>query len=249
MQDYKLIADNYLAWFADNMSKLKNKYRKFCIENSYDWDEDVFSDTYLKIYDIISKKGIADSSEKGYDNYTFMAFKNNIRNEKNYCRTKNRDYNVTSDNIEQLYEDWYNDNHTSSTQKLKRDLFIDFATLYIILSVEEAFDAEHARLYKLKVLVKGMTFKKLAELDENQVYTVRGLFISTKGKYGPHPVAVGDDFFIDLPKHATEDVKNIIACDDDVLAINNGLVGIKARPYEKDGKTYIGFDWVDITED
>lgn len=163
MQDYKLIADNYLTWFADNMSKLKNKYRKFCIENSYDWDEDVFSDTYLKIYDIISKKGIADSSEKGYDNYTFMAFKNNIRNEKNYCRTKNRDYNVTSDNIEQLYEDWYNNNHTSSTQKLKRDLFIDFATLYIILSVEEAFDAERARLYKLKVLVKGMTFKKLAE--------------------------------------------------------------------------------------
>lgn len=111
-----------------------------------------------------------------------------------------------------------------------------------------SFAQRHNHYNKFTYKLESDTFKKLTELDENQVYTVRGLFISTKGKYGQHPVAVGDDFFIDLPKHATEDVKNIIACDDDVLAINNGLVGIKARPYEKDGKTYIGFDWVDIIE-
>lgn len=163
-QNNKDIADAYLVWVSKNYTHLKNKYFKFCQENQFDYDEDIFSETYLKIYDVILKKGIEDSSEKGFDNYTFKSYKNNIMNEKNYCRTKNRDYNVTSDNIEQLYEDWYNDNHTSSTQKLKRDLFIDFATLYIILSVEEAFDAEHARLYKLKVLVKGMTFKKLADI-------------------------------------------------------------------------------------
>ena len=111
-----------------------------------------------------------------------------------------------------------------------------------------SFAQRHNHDNKFTYKLESQTFKKLAELDENQVYTVRGLFITTKGKYGAHPVAVGDDFFIALPKHATADVKDIINCDDDVLAINNGLVGIKTRPYEKDGKTYVGFDWVDITE-
>ena len=111
-----------------------------------------------------------------------------------------------------------------------------------------SFAKRHNHENKFTYKLESETFKKLAELDQNVVYTIRGLFISTKGKYGPHPVAVGNDFFIDLPKHATQEVKDIIANDDDVKAINDGQVGIKARPYEKDGKTYIGFDWVDITE-
>lgn len=154
----------FIQYISENYTRLKRKYCRFCQENQFSWDEDIYSETILRCYDTIKKKGkLNDTTPHGIESYFFLAFRNNIRNEKNYCRTKNRDYNVTSDNIEQLYEDWYNDNHTSSTQKLKRDLFIDFATLYIILSVEEAFDAEHARLYKLKVLVKGMTFKKLAD--------------------------------------------------------------------------------------
>lgn len=111
-----------------------------------------------------------------------------------------------------------------------------------------SFAKKHNHENKFTYKLESETFKKLAELDENEVYTVRGLFISRKGKYGDHPVAVGNDFFIDLPKHATQEVKDIIADDDDVKAINDGKVGIKARPYEKDGKTYIGFDWIDITE-
>lgn len=112
-----------------------------------------------------------------------------------------------------------------------------------------SFAQRHNHDNKFTYKLESETFKKLADLDENQeVYTIRGLFISTKGKYGSHPVAVCDDFFIDLPKYATQEVKDIIASDEDVKAINEGAVGITTRPYEKDGKTYIGFDWVDITE-
>lgn len=98
--------------------------------------------------------------------------------------------------------------------------------------------------YKLE----SQDFKKLSELEEGKKYQIRGLFISHKGNYGDHPVAVGNDFFIDLPKHATQDVKDIIADESDCKAINDGLVGITPRPYEKNGKQYIGFDWVDLDD-
>lgn len=104
--------------------------------------------------------------------------------------------------------------------------------------------AESQFTYRLE----SKDFRKLATLEEGKKYQIRGLFISRKGKFGDHPVAVGNEFFIDLPKHATQDVKDIIADADDVKAINDGLVGITIRPYEKDGKTYIGFDWVDLED-
>lgn len=157
------IADNYLNWFSQHYTELKWKFCKFCQENHYDFDEDVFSDTYLKIYDTIAKKGLKDNSPKGYSGYTFIAFKNNIRLEKVYLREKKRDYNVNSQQLQELYEQYYNEHNDTAKAKLLKDLWIDYATLYILLTVEQNFDSEHFYLYKLKVLEKNMTFKKLAE--------------------------------------------------------------------------------------
>ena len=156
-------ADNYLIWFSQHYQELKGKYAKFCKENNYDWDEDIFSDTYLKIYDCIIKNGIKDDTPHGMSGYTFMSFKNNIRNEQRYCRSRLRDKNISSDNINDLYENWFNKTQDSSRVKLEHDLFQDFSILYIMLLVEKNFDSEHFYLYRIKTLTKGMTFKKLAE--------------------------------------------------------------------------------------
>lgn len=155
--------DLFLNFINQNYVDLKNKYWKFCQENFYDWDEDVYSDTIIRCYDIIERNGLKDKSPYGIESYFFKAFVNNIRNEKNYSRIKKRDFNITSDNINDIYEAWYNKTQDSSKVKLVNDLFKDFAILYIMTRVEANFDAEHFYLYRLKSLVPDMTFKRLAE--------------------------------------------------------------------------------------
>ena len=157
------IADNYLQWFSKHYDELKYKFFNFCREKHLDWNEDIFSDTYLKVYDTITKNGMKDTSEYGMSAYTFMSFRNNIKLEKVYSRNKKRDRNINSDNINEVYEAWYNENYDSSKTKLLNDLWKDFSTLYIMLQVEQNFDQEHFYLFKLKALTKGMTFKKLQE--------------------------------------------------------------------------------------
>lgn len=157
------IADNYLQWFSKHYDELKYKFFNFCREKHLDWNEDIFSDTYLKVYDTITKNGMKDTSDYGMSAYTFMSFRNNIKLEKVYSRNKKRDRNINSDNINEVYESWYNENYDSSKIKLLNDLWKDFSTLYIMLQVEQNFDQEHFYLFKLKALTKGMTFKKLQE--------------------------------------------------------------------------------------
>lgn len=156
-------AEIFLNYINDNYVKLKWKYYRFCQENQMDWDEDVYSDTIIRCYDIINRNGIKDKSPYGMESYFFKAFKNNILNEKNYSRNKKRDRNITSDNINEIYEKYYNNTFDSSRVKLMGDLFNDFAILYIMTKVEDNFDSEHFYLYRLKSLMPNMTFKKLAE--------------------------------------------------------------------------------------
>ena len=154
------IANNYLEWFGKRYSLLKNKYRRFCSEKQYDWDEDIFSDTYLKIYEKIKKDGLRDTTDKGFDDYTFRSFKQNIQREKMYSRVAKRDFNVQD--VNGIYEEFLNENDIPTTAKIKSDLFKDFATLYIMTIVEENFDGEHFYLFKLKHL-EQMTYKQIVE--------------------------------------------------------------------------------------
>lgn len=154
--------NTFIKYINDNYQLLKNKYRKFCSEKHYDWDEDVFSDTILKCYDAIQRKGkLEDTTAQGIENYFFRSFKQNIQREKQYCRVSKRDLNITSDNINNIYEDWYNKFNDSSINKIKSDLYKDFSVLYIMHKVEEEFDGEHFYLFKLKSLMPDMTYKKL----------------------------------------------------------------------------------------
>lgn len=153
----------FLNYINDHYTQLKNKYFKFCQEKQYTWDEDIFSDTIIKCYESIVKRGIKDKTPQGIENYFFKAFKNNIMNERRYSRIKKRDNNITSDNINELYENWYNSNFSDARVKIINDLFKDFSILYIMMQVESNFDSEHFYLFKVKTLVPDMTFKKLAD--------------------------------------------------------------------------------------
>ena len=161
-KDKEQIANNYLNWFASNYSTLKRKYNTYCILNNYDFDEDIFSDTYLKIYETIRRNGLKDATPQGFDNYTFLSFRTNIKREGQYARNTKRDRNIPNDDINTLYEEWYDSNKISPRTKLLNDLYIDFSVLYIMLMVEKNFDNEHFYLFKLKTLCK-MTYKQVQE--------------------------------------------------------------------------------------
>ena len=154
----------FINYINDHYQTLKRKYRRFCIEKQYDWDEDIFSDTILSCYTAIEKKGsLNDKTNQGIENYFFRSFKQNLQREKQYCRVSKRDTNYNSDNINEVYEEWYNENNSPAKIKLLNDLWKDFATLYILTKVEDNFDDEHFRLFRLKYLVPSMTYKKLQE--------------------------------------------------------------------------------------
>lgn len=159
MEDHTL----FLNYISDNYKDLYFKYRQFCKEKQYEWDEDIFQDTIIKCFDTITKNGkLKDSSPQGIENYFFISFKTNLKREKQYARNVKRDLNYTTEKVSEAYESWYNSFHTSSTEKLKSDLWKDFSTLYLMAKVEEAFDQEHFYLFKLKHLC-GMTYSQLAQ--------------------------------------------------------------------------------------
>lgn len=157
MEDEKI----FINYINDHYDLLKNKYKKFCNEKQYTFDEDVFSDTIIKCYDAIEKKGsLDDKTPYGIESYFFKSFKQNLQREKQYARNEKRDCNFTSDEVESLYEDYVNQTEKSSHTKLKNDLYVDFATLYLMSKVEEHFDEEHFYLFRIKNLC-NLTYKQL----------------------------------------------------------------------------------------
>lgn len=155
--------DKFINYISQHYDELQCKYRTFCGLNGYNWDWDIFQDTIIKCFDAIAKKGkLLDTTPQGMENYFFIAFKLNIKREGQYARVQKRDLNVTSDNINEVYEEWYNENHTTSRQKLLTDLWKDFSTLFIMNVVESNFPEEDFYLFKLKTLC-GMTYKQVQE--------------------------------------------------------------------------------------
>lgn len=74
------------------------------------------------------------------------------------------------------------------------------------------------------------------------------LSINEQSKFGPQPcVWFNGDNCLNLPKYATEEVRRMINDPEVIEAVNAGIAGVKARKYQgRDGKTYVGFEWVDL---
>lgn len=154
------IARKYIEWIAENYLQQVSKLMKYCKDKSIDYDEDVFSNTYLNIYEKILRDGLKDSTPKGFDNYTFKSFKMNLARESQYARNKYRNNNIKPESIHELYDEYYNEQFDDSNAKLMNDLFKDFTTLFIAKAIEENFNAELNNLFKLKML-NDLTYKQI----------------------------------------------------------------------------------------
>lgn len=154
----------FLNYINDNYNILKDRFRRFCFDKSYEWDEDIFCNTILSCYETISKKGLQDSSPLGIENYFFMSFKFNVMRDKLYSRNKARDRNISD--INGAYENYCNNNLKTAEEKIANDLFCDFATTYILNKVEQNFDSVSFYLYRLKTLIPKMTYKRLQSITK-----------------------------------------------------------------------------------
>lgn len=153
-------ATKFINTINDHYETVKKELQSYCDSVGERFDEDIFQDTIIKCYTLISKNGeMKDSSYQGCKNFMFQAFKRNLKREQQYARNQKRDGNVT--NLSKHNEVYLNSKLTQE-EKLKSDLYKDFATLYLMKRVEEEFDTEHFYLFRLKTFT-NMTYAQLSE--------------------------------------------------------------------------------------
>lgn len=166
----------------DNYEQVKKELQSYCDSVGEKFDEDIFQDTILKCFLLIEKNGkMKDSSFQGCKNLMFQSFKRNMQREKLYARVSKKDGNITNlSAVNELYQNTL----LTTEEKLKSDLFKDYATLFLLKQVEENFDAEHFYLFRLKTFDKNMTYQKLAE--KTGVKGVRQKIVNVKNWLREH---------------------------------------------------------------
>ena len=94
---------------------------------------------------------------------------------------------------------------------------------------------------------KDFTFKKLSDFYNYGIKAVRvfGFFFTKSTEYGLQPVAIARNCLINLPKHKTDTISDMLKNADCVSAIKNGDCTLKLREYKsKYGKTCYDFDFI-----
>ena len=158
----KEIADKFLQLVNRKYSDFKKKWAKHAIEKGIEFDEDVYSDSIIKVYDYIVKNGMKDSSDEGLANYFFRSFITNSKREKVYAREKLKDMNV--DACEEGDKD--DNGETELQHKIRNEIYGDYAMYYILRLVEENFDSITFHCFRLYYIVNKMTYERLREVTK-----------------------------------------------------------------------------------
>lgn len=99
-----------------------------------------------------------------------------------------------------------------------------------------------------------VSLKDLQKEVGKKPYTIQGLFLNCKAKFGDEAVAIGDHILINLPHYVVDNVKQMLKDSVVIDAIKQGRVGIKVHEYtnsfskQKDGsiKKFYSVEWVDL---
>ena len=155
-------AKRFLKFANDHYEDYKKKWAKYLYDRQVDFDEDVFSETVLKVYDYINTNGIKDDSDSGLANYWFKSFNTNIKREKQYSRNVNRDKNI--DATEELSKEMNGEYELQL--KIRRHVFEDWSIVYILRLVEDNFDSISFHCFRLYYILDKMTYSKLREITK-----------------------------------------------------------------------------------
>lgn len=119
-----------------------------------------------------------------------------------------------------------------------------------------SFSKQYNRTRLFDIDVEGLEYYSLEDIFDNEdtIWIVEGIYISTKGKFGNHPCAVvhNEDAtfrgYVNFPQHMTDTCNSILSDDNAVDAINNGLVGFSIYRYQskqREGDCY-SIRWIDL---
>ena len=157
-------SSRFLKFANEHYEDYKKKWAKYLYDIQVDFDEDVFSETVLKVYDYINTNGIKDDSDSGLANYWFKSFNTNIKREKQYSRNVNRDKNI--DATEELSKEMNGEDELQL--KIRRHVFEDWSIVYILRLVEDNFDSISFHCFRLYYILDKMTYSKLREITKVQ---------------------------------------------------------------------------------
>ena len=154
--------EKFLDYVARNYTYLVKHLKAWCWNTGRDYNDDIFSETILKIYDLISKNGTAkDNTDYGFECLIFRAFSTNTDRETQYARNKYKDTNITADTmLFDAYEEFKLNNEITPEDKVNKDLYTDFAINYLLNKIENNFDIQSYRLFRIK-LFYNCTYQKL----------------------------------------------------------------------------------------
>lgn len=115
-----------------------------------------------------------------------------------------------------------------------------------------SFASRYNRGRKFDVNTDGFDYVDLETLqdksDLEKVFPLLGIYINRKSKFGDAPVAIIDGHFVNLPKHLTDDVREMLSDSETIDDIKAGKCGFRIREY--DDKTYgkhcYTAEWADL---
>lgn len=102
------------------------------------------------------------------------------------------------------------------------------------------------------IMPENCGFRSLGSLIEDNgpgcVYTVRGMYVNHKSKYGDAPVVLIDDAFINLPKYLLDTCKQMLLDDEFIEAVNHEKVGFQIYTYTNKNSNALLYSvhWIDL---
>ena len=168
------IANKFLLLVNNNYDEYRKKWRTHNVQRGQVFDDDVFSQTILSIYDKIIKSGVSDSSDKGLENYFFKSVIINNKREVLYPYISRRDNNVEPFDI---LKDALDDSNIEEMKKNEaRKQYLQY---HILKAAQDNFDIESFRVFRLFYLYPKMTYARLQRITnvknvKKKILTVRG---------------------------------------------------------------------------
>lgn len=153
-------ADLFMETIGKNYETLKVGCRANQLKANKPWSEDVFQDTVVLCYETIQRRGIRDKSDQGIRNYFFSAFKMNVLHEAVLP------YNSRKVEDEELVNNYDPMDEREGEQKVKEQLFNDFASLQLLELAETNCDSLSFYCFRLKHLLPKMSYAKLVKLTK-----------------------------------------------------------------------------------
>lgn len=161
---YKTVADKWMNVISEEYNDIRDGFKLALQKECMTFDEDIFHSTIISCRDAIIRTGLADLTRQGMKNYLFRSFKQNIIRETQYSRVKKRDNSITDEDIFNHLDTI--DADEELREKVRRQTFNDWSVIQILEMVEEEFEPITFYCFRLKWLIRGMTYNRLKDLTK-----------------------------------------------------------------------------------